>query len=89
MPPWPLFIVQLRIRWRFAGPYSVSRSLPDLIAIQSSPVLNVQPSHSTSVQASGSKPSLFGPMLSAVTPRITTLRHAAGWCCQNGVFCVW
>jgi hypothetical protein len=46
-------------------------------------------STSTPSQASGSKPSLFGPRLLACTLRIVRLRQATGWCCQNGVLVVW
>jgi hypothetical protein len=54
--------------------------LPALNAMQSSPVEIVQRSISTSVQDSGSMPSLFGPWgLSTVTPRMVTLWHSTGW----------
>ena len=43
---------------------------PDLMAMQSSPVSNMQFSMSTLRHDSGSQPSLFGPWLLTVTPRI-------------------
>ena len=51
---------------------------PDLIAMQSSPVSNVQRSISTSRHDSGSQPSLFGPWLSIVTPRTVTFVQSTG-----------
>src|SRR4051812_30565813 len=51
---------------------------PDLMAMQSSPVSNVHPSISTSLDDSGSHPSLFGPWLDTVTFRTVTLRHSTG-----------
>ena len=42
---------------------------PDLRAMQSSPVSNVQRSIRTSRHDSGSQPSLFGPWLMILTPR--------------------
>ena len=51
---------------------------PDLMAMQSSPVSNVQFSISTSRHDSGSQPSLFGPWLSTVTPRIVTFSQSTG-----------
>ena len=77
-PPWPLCITQFWITWFCDGPYCTSRFLPDLIAMQSSPVLNSTFSQSTVSHASGSKPSLFRPLLSASTPRITTFLQSTG-----------
>ena len=51
---------------------------PDLIAMQSSPVSNVQFSMSTLRHDSGSQPSLFGPWLLTVTPRIVTFSQSTG-----------
>ena len=57
---------------------------PDLIAMQSSPVSNVQRSISTSEHDSGSQPSLFGPWLLMVTPRTVTFVHSTGWISHIG-----
>ena len=57
---------------------------PDLIAIQSSPVLKVQSSISTFLQDSGSQPSPLGPLLSTVTPRTVRSSQRSGWMTQNG-----
>ena len=81
-PPFPSAISQFRTTAYRAGTLTrrPSASLPDLNAMQSSPVEIVQCSISTSVQDSGSMPSLFGPFgLSTVTPRIVTLRQSTGW----------
>src|SRR5580692_781380 len=61
-----------------------SAFLPDLMAMQSSPVLKKQFSTSTSVQDSGSHPSVFGPKLLMVNPRIVTFVHSTGWTCHIG-----
>ena len=54
------------------------------MAMQSSPVSMVQRSINTSVQDSGSQPSLFVPRLLAVTPRIVTFLQNSGCMIQNG-----
>ncbi len=48
------------------------------MAMQSSPVSNVQFSMSTSRHDSGLQPSLFGPWLSTVTPRMVTFSQSTG-----------
>src|SRR5437868_4278192 len=63
-----------------------SAFLPDLIAIQSSPVLNEQSSINTSVHDSGSQPSLFGPMLLMVSFRTVTFVHSTGFTSHIGEF---
>ena len=62
-PPWPSFIVQPRTTiFSLGTPIRRPSALrPDLIAMQSSPVSNVQFSISTSRHDSGLQPSLFGP----------------------------
>ena len=59
---------------------------PDLMAMQSSPVLNEQPSMSTFLQDSGSQPSLFGPSPLIVTLRTMRFSQNSGWMTQNGEF---
>src|SRR3989339_933005 len=59
---------------------------PDLIAMQSSPVLKKQFLMSTSVHDSGSHPSLFGPWPSVVTPMIETFLQRTGWRNHMGEF---
>ena len=54
------------------------------MAMQSSPVLKLQNSIATSVQDSGSQPSLFVPMLFAVTYLIVTFLQNNRCICQNG-----
>ena len=61
-----------------------SSFLPDLMAIQSSPVLKKQLSISTSVQDSGSHPSVFGPALLMVSPRTMTFEDNTGWTFHMG-----
>ncbi len=65
-PPWPSANVQLRMTMSSDGTLTrlPSAFFPDLMAMQSSPVLNVHPWMTTSRQDSGSQPSLFGPWLS-------------------------
>ena len=57
---------------------------PDFSAMQSSPVSKVQPSMSTSTQASGSQPSLLVPRLLMVTLRTVTLAHSTGFTSHIG-----
>src|SRR5690349_22186496 len=61
-----------------------SAFLPDLIAIQSSPVLKKQSLINTSVHDSGSHPSVFGPNALIVSPRTVTLVHSTGLTCHMG-----
>ena len=54
------------------------------MAMQSSPVSNVQRSISTSEQDSGLQPSLFGPCVTTVTPRTVTFVQSTGWISHIG-----
>src|SRR5438128_513747 len=89
-PPWPSFMLQLRTIRLLHGTFTrrPSAFLPDLIAMQSSPVLNVQFSMSTSVHDSGSHPSLFGPCVSISTLRIVTFRQSTGFSSHIGEFLI-
>ena len=42
----------------------------------------------TSVEDSGSQPSLFGPAETTVTPRTVTLRERTGWMTHIGAFVI-
>src|ERR1700684_2372654 len=85
-PPWPPFIRQSRITIFCEGMPSLRPSvfLPDFMAIQSSPVLKKQFSMSTSVQDSGSHPSVFGPKLLMVRLRTVTFVQSTGCNCHIG-----
>ena len=85
-PPCPSFIVQLRMTTFSIGTARrrPSSFRPDLIAMQSSPVSNVQPSMSTSRHDSGSHPSLFGPWLLTATLRTVTFVQSTGWISHIG-----
>ena len=85
-PPWPARIRQPRTTIRSEGAASRRPSAlrPDLIAMQSSPVSNTASSISTSVEDSGSQPSLLGPAETTVTPRTVTLRESTGWMTHIG-----
>src|SRR5665213_726796 len=74
IPPWPSFISQFRTITFSVGAATLrpSRLRPDLMAMQSSPVLKLQLSIRTSVHESGSQPSLFGQWLSIFTFRKVT-----------------
>src|SRR5690349_18142479 len=87
-PPCPSAIVQLRIIRLLDATLTRRPSAlrPDLMAMQSSPVLKVQFSISTSVEHSGSQPSLFGPCVSMLTFRTVTLRHSTGLSSHIGEF---
>src|ERR1700729_2803503 len=61
-----------------------SAFLPELMAMQSSPVLKKHFSMSTSLQDSGSQPSVFGPKLLMVSPRTVTFVHSTGCTCHIG-----
>ena len=61
---------------------------PDLMAMQSSPVSKTAFSTRTSVEESGSQPSLFGPDETTVTPRTITLRDRTGWMTHIGAFVI-
>src|SRR5215475_39194 len=79
-PPCPSRISQLRTMMFWLGVFTRRPSAlrPDLIAIQSSPVLNTQRSISTSLHDSGLQPSLFGPPLEIFTPRTVTFSQRTG-----------
>ncbi len=85
-PPCPSCMRQLRtITFSQAAPTRrPSRLRPLLMAMQSSPVSKSQPSISTSVEHSGSQPSLFGPWLEIFTLRTVTLRHSTGFSSHMG-----
>ena len=85
-PPWPSFMVQSRITTFSIGRFTrrPSSLRPDLSAMQSSPVSNVQPSMRTSRQHSGSQPSLFGPWLRTLTLRMVTFSHNTGFSSHIG-----
>jgi hypothetical protein len=61
-----------------------SSSRPDFTATQSSLVSNRQPLMCTSVQASGSQPSVLDRTLWTVTSRTVTLRDSTGWIVHIG-----
>ena len=42
----------------------------------------------TSVEDSGSQPSLFGPEETTVTPRTVTFRESTGWMTHIGAFVI-
>src|SRR5215510_7092248 len=69
-----------------------SAFLPDLMAMQSSPVEKAQSLIRTSVHDSGSQPSVFGadsrfsPAPVIVIFRTITLAHSTGWTCHMGEF---
>src|SRR5215469_14827557 len=69
-----------------------SAFLPDLMAMQSSPVEKLQSLISTSVHDSGSQPSVFGAdSRLALAPVIVilwtvTLLQSTGWTCHMGEF---
>ena len=85
-PPWPARIRQPRTTTRCEGVARRRPSAfrPDLIAMQSSPVSNSVSSISTSLDDSGSQPSLFGPLETTRTPRTITLRESTGWITHIG-----
>src|SRR6185437_6253371 len=80
VPAWPSRIVQLRMIKFSHGTFTRRPSLlrPDLMAMQSSPVSNKHFSIKTSLQLSGSQPSLFGPCEKISTPRTVTFVHSNG-----------
>lgn len=61
-----------------------SSFMPELIAMQSSPVSKVQSSISTFLHESGLQPSVFGPLVFTVTPRTTTSSQYTGWIVHCG-----
>lgn len=80
-PPCPSFIVELRTMMFSERRCPIRRPssfLPDLMAMQSSPVSKMQFSISTSLEDSGLQPSLFGPWLTTVTPRTVTFVQSTG-----------
>src|SRR5690606_4314096 len=85
-PPWPSFIIQSSTTMFSLGIFTLRPSsfLPDLIAIQSSPVSNTQFLMCTFLLYSGSQPSLLGPWLLTVTPSTVTLLHLIGCITQKG-----
>src|SRR5690554_5733885 len=85
-PPWPLRILQPLIRIFSEGVFKRRPSLflPDLMAIQSSPVSKKQFSITTFLQDSGLQPSELGPRLSQVTPLMVTLWQRTGLINQKG-----
>src|SRR5215471_18028551 len=93
-PPWPSCMWQSWITMFCDGRLTrrPSAFLPDLIAMQSSPVEKLQSLISTSVHDSGSQPSVFGadsrlalaPVI--VMLRTMTLAQSTGWTCHMGEF---
>src|SRR5215471_16250575 len=85
-PPCPFFMWQSRMITLRVGVCSLRPSafLPDLMAMQSSPVLKKQFSMRTSVHDSGSHPSVLGPEASIVSPRTITFVHSTGCTCHMG-----
>src|SRR5262245_55569931 len=79
-PPCPSFITQLRTTMFSEGVATrrPSSFLPDLMAMQSSPVSKTQFSINTSRLDSGLQPSLFGPCETRVTPRTVTFVQRTG-----------
>src|SRR5260370_26576422 len=85
-PPWPSF---MRHPWMTMLREGVlvlrpSAFLPDLMAMQSSPVLKKQSLISTSVHDSGSQPSVFGPKALMLSPRTVTFVQRQGCTCHIG-----
>src|SRR5436305_9081115 len=80
-PPCPSFMTQSRITTLLQGTFTrrPSSFRPDLIAMQSSPVLKTQLLINTSSQHSGSQPSLLGPLLSIFTLRTVTFLQRTGF----------
>ena len=89
-PPWPARMRQPRTTMRSEGVARRRPSAlrPDLIAMQSSPVSNSESSISTSLDDSGSQPSLFGPADTILTPRTITLRDSTGWITHIGALVI-
>src|SRR5581483_12233471 len=87
-PPCPFFMWQPWITMFCDGTFTrrPSSLRPDLIAMQSSPVLKKQLSISTSEQDSGSHPSVFGPEASILRLRTVTLVQRHGVTCHIGEF---
>ena len=87
-PPCPSFISQLRTMIFSLGTFHFRPSAfrPLLMAMQSSPVSNIQFSINTFLLDSGSQPSLLGPWLDTLTPRTVRLSQNKGWITQNGEF---
>src|SRR5436853_3570075 len=85
-PPCPSFIRQFSMTTLLHGTLTrrPSTFLPDLIAMQSSPVLKMQFVMRTSSQHSGSHPSLLGPWLSIVTFRTVTFLQRTGFSSHIG-----
>ena len=79
-PPCPFLIMQPRTIMFSLGIFHLRPSSlrPDLMAIQSSPVSNVQFSINTFLQDSGSHPSPLGPRLKTVTPLTIKLSQKRG-----------
>src|ERR1700729_2084381 len=90
MPPCPLakLLFWMTTFWLGTLTRRPSASRPDLIAMQSSPVLKVTLSMTTPSQDSGSQPSVFGPEDEIDRPRTVTFRHRFGFRCQNGEFSI-
>src|SRR5215471_14823891 len=73
-PPWPSAPFTRRTTMFSLGRFTRQPSSlsPDLMMMQSSPVLNDESSMSTFLHESGSMPSLFGPSVTTFTPRMIT-----------------
>src|SRR4051794_17617288 len=87
-PPWPSFIWQSSIRMSSLGVFTrrPSAFLPDLIAMQSSPVSKLQSRITTIRLDSGSQPSLFGPWELIFTPSTSTWSDSVGCSSHIGEF---
>src|SRR6185312_3708066 len=87
-PPCPFFMWQPRITMFSAGTFTrrPSSLRPDLMAMQSSPVLKKQFSISTSEHDSGSHPSVFGPELLIYRSLTVTFLQRHGVTCHMGEF---
>src|SRR5580698_2526944 len=87
-PPCPSFMTHFRtiMFWLGTAIRRPSRLRPLLIAMQSSPVSNSQLSISTSVEDSGSHPSLFGPWVAILTLRTVTFFDNTGLISHIGEF---
>ena len=86
--PWPVVKRQDSMRMLRDGRPTrrPSSSRPDLMAMQSSPVVNEQPVMTTFSQESGLQPSLFGPRESTVMPRTSTSVQKTGCTTHIGAF---
>ena len=93
-PPWPSLMWQpwMTMFWEGTRNRRPSAFLPELMAMQSSPVSKSQSLMSTSAQDSGSQPSVLGaesrlglaPVI--VIPRTVTLEQSTGCTCHMGEF---